>query len=191
MSTSAIVLCGNINNVLFSAVFALYFGANIASSRSFHAFDTAAVAACDLHALCRLVLGVLLLNIIPFGYYLWVGDLLAKRPSMWPIDITVTHVLDCVLILMLGTVGAGFYRIFAAIMMCQGRDGVRFRFYAPRDMGEICATGVGSHKDYNSSGFYTGPGNDVIRKNISAAHHFWGSFLYFVPPVVLYWCLTK
>lgn len=121
--------------LLFSAVFGLYFAANIAAARDYNAFDTAAVMAADDKALWRLIAGTFFLNIIPTIYYVYMRHVIRGLPLLggghpWSYGSFV----DDSLVLCLGMAGAGFYRIFAGIMMCRSTDR-RFVFYASHECG--------------------------------------------------------
>ena len=188
MSICSIMGGENIDETLFSAIFALYFAANIASARSFQAFDTAAIAACDWYAGARLIVGIALLNVVPFVYYLLVMEGIPCIPQLHRPFFTAAQIMTQLLILMLGTVGAGFYRLFAGIMMIRRND--HLCFYAPRDVGS-CPTRSGVGLNYNSQGYCTGPDDSVRRHNINALHHLSGSLFYFVPPLILWWILAK
>ena len=172
---------------LFSAVFALYFAANIAAARGNNAFDTAAIAAGDWPALKRFVVGMACLNVAPLLYYVWVLDKLDRYLILHPPISFFWAVPQELLILLLGIAGAGFYRIFAGVLAIRDKSG-EFCFYAAKEV-----KGCGDKSGRNSHGFYIGPGEDVIRGNkgeIGPVEHFCGSLLYLAPPLIWYFLST-
>lgn len=174
---------------LFSAIFALYFAANIAAAREYNAFDTAAITDGDYKALRRFVIGVVVLNIAPTLYYVYMVHMINAMPllgreTLW----SCGSIVDYLIIVFLGTAGGGFYRIFAGIMVCR-LDNRQFAFYAVQDYDEgynnsITIMESDERININRHGFYTRPSVDVRRLEIGPWRHILGSMFYlFVPGV--------
>ncbi len=168
---------------LFSAVFALYFAANIGAARDYNVFDTAAVMACDHKALCRFILGTVFLNIIPTLYYVF---MIHAIPAVLSLGLLCrwgnVGIWNDLWILFLGTAGAGFYRILAGIMMCQSAD-KQFVFYASQHGEKKMSCKTVEKKNINWKGFYTRPKVAVERLQLKWFHHICGGVLYLVVPV--------
>ncbi|WP_114282648.1 hypothetical protein [Acidiferrobacter thiooxydans] len=176
---------GNVDGTtLFTAVFALYFAANIASARSYSAFDTAAMVGGDGRACGRFLVGTAFLNVAPTFYYLWILGKIERFPRLNPPYCTLMQFKWEILILLLGMVGAGFYRIFAGCLAIR-TDGDRFFFYAADDPGQK------NGNEYNKRGHSVRPGCGAVRGEIGAREHFCGSLLYFLPPFLLYYAIVK
>ena len=172
------------SKTLFTAVFALYFAANITSARSYSAFDTAAMAGGDGRAWWRFLVGTVFLNLAPTFYYLWILGKIERFPRLNPPYITWMQVKWELLILLLGMAGAGFYRIFAGFLAIRA-DGGRFLFYAADDPEPQ------NGNEHNRRGRSVRPGCGAARGEIGAREHFCGSLLYLLPPLLLYCALVK
>ena len=180
---------------LFSAVFALYFAANIAASRDYNAFDTAAIMAGDHKALWRFLIGTLFLNVVPALYYDYMVHIIHASPLLGGVCVwSRMSIWDDLLMLFLGMAGGGFYRIFAGIMVCRLKNG-RFAFYARQNCG-VTWNNYGSRSDscdgenINREGFYTRPSVAVRRFRINSWDHIWGSVFYLFVPCLVVVCLA-
>ena len=172
---------------LFSGVFALYFAANIAAARDYNAFDTAAVMAGDDKALWRLLVGICFLNVIPTVYYVFMRHVIHALPLLGSGHVwSCGGFVDDLLVLCLGMAGAGFYRMFAGIMMCRSSRR-QFVFYASRRCSQTQSVGRSQGdsiegRNINRDGFYTRPSGSLKRLKIGAVDHIFGSAVYlFVP----------
>ena len=183
---------------LFSAVFALYFAANIAASRDYNAFDTAAIMAGDHKALWRCLIGILFLNVVPVLYYEYVVHMIHEWPSSGSTPAWSWGRIEREMVtLFLGTAGAGFYRIFAGIMVCRKKNG-RFLLYADRDKIGVATrrkatlrSCMRGKKDVNRWGFYTRPCGAVKRAGIGCWHHIGGGALYLAVPIGAVWAWVR
>lgn len=174
----------------FTVIFAMYFGANISSAREYSMFDTAAIFAGDTKALCRLFIGFAFLNLLPFFYYVWILEVIGRFPPVRAPILAWAQIPWGLLTLLLGMVGAGFYRIMAAIAVFPCVGGNEYNgalwFYASPDDGQPNPCGEGGGARYNKDGFVTRPGEGAIRGQIDAGHHLCGSLLYILPPILWY-----
>lgn len=186
----------NFYEELFSAVFALYFAANIAASRDYNAFDTAAIMAGDDKALWRILVGIGFLNIIPAAYWWYVVHMICVWPPLGPGHAWSWGGIEReMLTLFLGTAGAGFYRIFAGIMVCRKENG-GFLLYADKvgvatRRKATLRRCVRGEKDVNRWGFYTRPCGAVKRARIGSWHHIGGGVLYLVVPIAVVWAWVR
>ncbi len=180
---------------LFSAVFALYFAANIAASRDYNAFDTAAIMACDYKALWRFLIGTLFLNVVPALYYDYMVHIIYALPLLGSARVwSWIGIKDDLWMLVLGMAGGGFYRIFAGIMVCRLKN-EQFVFYAGQN---CCVTpnNCGHRSDscdgenINLCGFYTRPSVAMKRFRIDPWYHICGGVLYLIGPFCFGVCMA-
>ena len=110
---------------LFSIIFGIYFATSVATSGRFAPFDTSAALAGDWRALLRLLLALLLLNILPFSYFLWVLGCLDTESGSITSDLRHSF---AILLASLG--GFGFYRLFiGAVMLRRCKQRKLYFFY--------------------------------------------------------------
>lgn len=118
---------GNLQ-VLFIVLFGIYFATSVSTVGKFHPFDTTASAMRDWRALLRCVLALVLLDLLPFAYFIWV---LTVIPADSADFVTDWRSALAVLFASLGVFG--IYRLFVSVMMIRRRASDALFFYSLED----------------------------------------------------------
>lgn len=111
---------------LFAIVFGIYFASSISSAGRYHPFDSSAALAGDTRARWRLLISLLLLDLLPFGYFMGILNLL--KDIQLQIHESWRHSLG---VLFAGIGVFGLHRLFVATMLIRrDSDSTKFAFYS-------------------------------------------------------------
>ena len=113
---------------LFGIIYGIYFATTVATVGRFFPFDTSAAAAGDGRALARLVVSFILLNLLPFGYFILVLSLLQGRTETVASDFR-----SALGVFLASLAGFAIYRFYVAIITWRRRDGTKCVFYSTPD----------------------------------------------------------
>jgi hypothetical protein len=117
---------------LFGALFAIFFATTVSASGTFSPFDSSAVMAGDRRALKRFVIALLVLDVVPFFYFLAIWGCLSRALNRPLGDAT----LQAFGVLFAALAYFGFYRVFGALAYIR-RNGPSSPYYFYSDESEI------------------------------------------------------
>lgn len=162
---------------LFTVIFGIYFATTVAATGKFYPFDTTAVISGDKRAFSQLVVSFVMLNLLPFFYFVLLLRALrcmpAKLETAWMQALGVFFAALAVF---------GFYRLFiAAMLMRRKSDKNSFVFYSnPEDLSKDFAKVYAKHRQL--------PPED---RQMPACLVLWGGVLWLGGCLLMYFLLTK
>jgi hypothetical protein len=117
----------NIPQQIFTLFFVIYFSITAQNAGKFQGFNTPAMMNGNIKAWRRFWVSLLLINILPIIYFIYIFNLFESR------NLFGINILSMILLLSTSLVGLGFYRVYYGIMIVKSNNG-DFYFY---DDGKI------------------------------------------------------
>jgi len=106
---------------IFTFFFALYFAVSIQITGKMHPFDTASIFAKKPRALFRTIVSILILDIIPLGYFIFIFNRLRG------FECNKIDLLSLLFLFFLSLTGFGIYRLHYGMMLLQMKG--KYIFY--------------------------------------------------------------